>query len=154
MSFNKDIEKFNKKVDKAATNIFRGTALTLFGKIIKRTPVGDPSQWENPGLWRSLGFVNKGYAGGRLRANWFASINSPSRASSNDIDPSGSKSRKNAKAATGRAKLGDSIFLVNNLPYAGVIENGRSKQAPIGMVKVTILEFQRIANHEAKKNRK
>jgi len=45
-----------------------------------------------------------------------------------------------------KAKLGDSVYLVNNLPYAQKIEGGSSKQAPVGMVKVTVAEYQKIIN--------
>jgi hypothetical protein len=55
MSFKGQIAAFNKKAEKAATMIFRGTALDLFGRIIRRTPVDT----------------------GRLRGNWQAGINSP-----------------------------------------------------------------------------
>jgi len=124
MSFNTDIQKFNSKVEKAALAIFHGTALDLFGKIVKRTPVDT----------------------GRLRANWYATINRPSTM----IDASGEDYSKRVKAA----KLGHSVFFVNNLPYAGVIENGSSGQAPSGMVKVTITEFETTVSRNARKNRK
>ena len=124
MSFSDEIKRFKMKTEKAATNIFRGTALSLFVKIVMRTPV----------------------ATGRLRGNWLASINK----AANKID--GNNSGYHGTVA--RAKLGDSIFLVNNLPYAGVIENGNSKQAPMGMVKVTVAEFQLVVRENARKARK
>jgi len=80
MSFGKDIAKFNKKVDKVATNIFRGTALGLFGKVILRTPVDT----------------------GRLRGNWFASINRPSKL----LDGSA----EGYEGEVFRAKIADSLF--------------------------------------------
>ena len=123
MSFWKDIDAFSKKVDKAATNIFRGTALSLLGKIIQRTPVDT----------------------GRLRGNWFSSINSPIV----QIDGSG----EGINTTVVRAKLGDSIYMVNNLPYAKVIEDGSSEQAPSGMVKVTVTEFKHVVAAQARKNK-
>lgn len=42
--------------------------------------------------------------------------------------------------------LGERVFISNNLPYAEAIEDGHSKQAPMGMVKVTIAEFDSIVN--------
>lgn len=140
MSFNKDIEKFKNRTEEAATKIFRGTALNLFGKIIKRTPVGDPDVWQNPDSAPS------GYAGGRLRSNWYSSINTPSKTK----DGAG----EGAKSTTDRAKLGDSIYFVNNLEYAGAIENGHSRfQAPYGMVRITILEFENTLKKEAAKHK-
>lgn len=124
MSFGKDVEKFADKVEKAALAIFHGTSLDLFGKIVKRTPVDT----------------------GRLRGNWYATINTPS----NQID-SGDQNRQQIVS---NAKLGESVFFVNNLPYASQIENGSSAQAPSGMVKVTITEFETIVSRNARKNRK
>jgi len=128
MSFDQDIKNFNEKATRAATNIFRGTALGLFANIVKRTPVDT----------------------GRLRANWQSEINSPPTGTAKDTDKGGGKTIKDAKNKTFKAKLGDSIFLVNNLPYAKVIEDGSSTQAPAGMVKVTVAEFQAIVNKNAK----
>ena len=42
---------------------------------------------------------------------------------------------------TSNIKLGKRVFISNNLPYAKRIEDGYSKQAPMGMVKVTVAEF-------------
>lgn len=123
MSFGKDIQAFNDKVTKAATNIFRGTALSLMGKIVKRTPVDT----------------------GRLRNNWFPSLNRPST----QVD--GGKGSNAAVAF--KAKLGDEIYFTNNLPYAQEIENGNSKQAPQGMVKVTVTEYQQVIKEAVRNNK-
>ena len=125
MSFSSDIEKFKNNTEKAATLIFRGTSLNLFSKIIRRTPVDT----------------------GRLRSNWYSSINSPV----STVDGSGEGFQKTAE----RLKLGDSAYFVNNLPYAKVIERGHSqKQAPYGMVRITILEFEHIVAQQARKHNK
>lgn len=131
MSFDGDIRRFNEKVTKAATNIFRGTALGLFKNIIKRTPVDT----------------------GRLRANWQAEINSIPTDVVKATDKPGGKTIAAAQAETGKAKLGDSIFLINNLEYAEVIENGDRTHLPQGMVKRTVAEFKSIVNGQANKNK-
>lgn len=41
-------------------------------------------------------------------------------------------------------KAPGSVLISNNLPYAQRLEDGWSDQAPIGMVKVTVAEFQSI----------
>jgi len=118
MSFSKDIQKWRKKVEKATLYVFRGTALDLFSTIIRRTPVRT----------------------GRLRGNWQTEINSV--ASGELASTSGAASLRKAKTKTGKAEINDSIIMVNNLPYAQTIEDGDySKQAPQGMVKVTLTEF-------------
>ena len=39
---------------------------------------------------------------------------------------------------------GDVIYLTNNLPYAVPLEEGYSKQAPAGMVALTVQDFQSV----------
>jgi len=133
MSFNGDIDKFRQKVEKISTDIFRGTSLDLLTRIIKRTPVDT----------------------GRLRGNWMATINSPSKTIDEKVkDKSGAKAIGSAKGTVNNAKLGNSIFLINNLPYAGVIEDGYSDQRPEGMVKVTVAEFENIVKANARKHKR
>lgn len=124
MSFSNQIKKFSKNTEKAAEMIFKGTALDLFGRIVARTPVDT----------------------GRLRGNWYAELNKPSDL----IDASS----QGYEAMVMKAKIGDSIYFVNNLPYAKTIEDGSSTQAPSGMVKVTITEFQDTVKKHTRKNRK
>lgn len=42
-------------------------------------------------------------------------------------------------------KIGDEVFFVNSLPYAKGLEDGNSEQAPHGMVKLSVAEFDSIA---------
>lgn len=144
MSFSDDILKFNRKVEFKTSNAFKATALQLFSNVILRTPVGNPDIWK--------GQAPKGYTGGRLRANWQADINLAPSGEINDTDESGRKAIASAKTATKSAKLGDRIYLINNLPYAQAIEDGHSSQAPSGMVKLTVAEFQRILSSNIKRN--
>ena len=146
MSFSGDIKRFNKKTEKNISRTFRGTALSLFSKVILRTPVGNTSLWKTK-------YPPKGYVGGRLRGNWQAQINSPASGELDVKDDKGGKTIAKASGVIGKFKIGDSIFLVNNLPYAEPAENGRSTQAPSGMVKVTIAEFNRTVQAQARKNR-
>lgn len=147
MSFDKEIKRFNDRVNKASTNIFRGTALSLFSKVILRTPVGKPELWKTK-------YPPKGYAGGRLRANWQVNINTPKTGEVAEKDKNGGPTISKAEAVTGKARLGDSIYLTNNLPYASVIEYGHhSSQAPIGMVRVTIAEYQHVVKMNARKHK-
>ena len=113
MSFSDDIGKWNNKVEKEATRIFRGTALSLFGKIVVRTPVDT----------------------GRLRGNWQVQLNSA---------PTGILEGTKEQSGKTTAKLGDSIYIVNNLPYAEVIENGDATHKPHGMIKLSVAEFKNL----------
>ncbi|NTX09022.1 hypothetical protein, partial [Myxococcus sp. CA040A] len=42
------------------------------------------------------------------------------------------------------SKLGDTVYVTNNLPYARRLEFGHSAQAPRGMVRVTVARLREI----------
>ena len=145
MSFSKQIGAFSIKAKKNIDQSRRGTALSMFGAIVTRTPVGNASQWETK-------YPPKGYVGGRLRANWQASIGSPKDGIVNST--SESKSRRSIGRAVSGLRGDQAIYLSNNLPYAQAIEDGNSKQAPFGMVKVVLRAFRMIVKREARKNKR
>lgn len=125
-----------KAPDKART-VVRKVAIDTLARVVMRTPVGNPS------LWR--GKAPKGYVGGRLRANWTVGIGAPNHTTTNFRD----RSRNGELTATvGASRIAASdgerpIFLMNSLPYVREIEyEGHSTQAPVGMVRVTVAEFQ------------
>lgn len=123
MSATSKIAAFNKRTQLKILRTFRGTALSMFSKIVSRTPVDT----------------------GRARSNWQSSLNTPSLG----IDPTG----EGYSATVASAKLGDSIFFINNLPYIRVLEDGSRTHKPVGMVKVTIAEFESIASKEIRRNK-
>lgn len=97
--------------------IFRKIALDLDTRVVLATPVDT----------------------GRARGNWFPSINSPSNAlDENAKDKSGSAAIGALSGVVAGAKLGDTIWMTNNLPYILPLENGHSKQAPQGMVDINL----------------
>ena len=59
--------------------------------------------------------------------------------------------RGNWKMTPVTFNLGGNTLISNDLPYAGAIEDGHSKQAPNGMVRITALEFKRIVKEFVKK---
>jgi len=69
---------------------------------------------------------------GRARSNWIASLNIPSDEVREPLEVSGALSQNMPTIAT--AKLGDIIYLSNNLPYIGSLNDGSSAQAPPGFV--------------------
>lgn len=110
------------KVDKAR----RASVLELFKLVIMATPVDT----------------------GRLRGNWQTTINSPAGAAITRDDPSGAATLAEAMANLG--SLADVVWFTNNLPYAERIEyEGWSRQAPEGMVRRHIAQWQRIVSAKA-----
>jgi hypothetical protein len=79
---------------------------------------------------------------GRARANWVASLNAPVDYTTTHTDRSGGAAIRSAEQVAHDAP-GQVFYFVNNLPYARALEYGRSVQAPSGMVRVTLVEFDR-----------
>lgn len=131
-TFALDLSKFIAKAESHAREVVQKTAIELFAKTVERTPVG------NPTLWKSK--PPAGYVGGRLRANWNTSFNSPDATVTTSTSYNGKRSEITGKV--GQWREGD-IYLMNSLPYVHEIEYGNhSTQAPAGMVRVTVTEFQ------------
>lgn len=76
---------------------------------------------------------------GRFRANWNVSQGAPSFTTT----PSTSQSRVNQEVGkAARFPAGGIVYLSNGLPYARRLEFGWSKQAPSGMVRISVLEYR------------
>lgn len=146
MSFDRQMQNAKAKIEKAIEKAVRGAALELFGEIVKRTPVGNPTLWRHEGP--------RGYIGGTLRGNWQANLRAPLRNVLNTSDSNGSKTASRARVALDAFLLRDKdIWFTNNLPYAERVENGWSKQRPQGMMKVTVKMFRPIMDRIARMNR-
>lgn len=80
---------------------------------------------------------------GRFRGNWIVSVNSPSMEQTPATDASGSATiNKGMSAIEGYdVETTSRIYIQNNLPYGNRLENGWSKQAPKGMVSLTLNEM-------------
>lgn len=119
--FNLDLKKFGKVTRVQAEKLFRKVILDLDTAIVLKTPVDT----------------------GRARSNWFPSVSVPSGALDENLaDVSGGISISRAAAIVTAVKLGDIVWLTNNISYILDLENGTSQQAPNGMVALSILEVQ------------
>jgi hypothetical protein len=116
-NFNLSLDGFKGDTLEAVTKKKRLIGLKVLRGVVLKTPVDT----------------------GRARANWQLSINIPKT----DIK----NTTKNTSVADGNTKLktiklGEDIYITNNLPYIGVLERGHSKQAPRGMVALTLAEIE------------
>jgi hypothetical protein len=151
-----DMQNFVKKCKKNAHEVVAKTMMDITTSVIERSPVGDPSQWEgwekgsigaNSDHWLvKSGFVGEGYAGGRFRANWQLGIGKLPGGTTDDRDKDGKRTRAKLHAMIPAEAAGKVYYLTNNLPYAWPLEDGHSKQAPHGMVALTVVEFQNYIN--------
>jgi len=133
------------------TNIEKAVAaasIEMFGNIVKRTPVGNPSLWQNPDS------APPGYVGGRLRGNWTVNLGSASGRDTEHVDAGGGATITQAAGTLVQFKLeNDTIYFVNNLPYAMAVEEGRSSQAPQGMARLAEAEFKPVFDRIAREYR-
>ena len=146
MSFSDDIKKWRKKTEKAAEAVVRGTFISLSNKIITASPVGNTSLWKTK-------YPPKGYTGGRFRNSWFTGVNTKPTTIGQTSSKTGKDSRARAREGAAKFKLGNSLYMINNLPYSLELEDGTSTQAPYGMVKITVANYKFIVAKEVRRLR-
>ena len=108
------------KNKKKMTKVVRAVVLQMGNSVILRSPVDT----------------------GRFRGNWYSSLNEPI----NSVDTDG----EGLNTTVAKIDVGDIFYFINNLPYAEKLEFGSSDQAPQGMVRLTIEEFSRLTDVQAK----
>lgn len=97
--------------------------------------------------------AGKDYVGGRFRGNWQFSIGTPTEGTLYQVDPAGGVTLAKLRLQVQELTAGETAYIVNNLPYAVPLEYGHSKQAPGGMVRVTLARFQQIVDEATRNNR-
>lgn len=137
MSLTLDLRAFaakcNERTELQIKRIVAGVAQSL----IEMSPVGDASYWKNK--------PPKGYTGGHFRANWDYGFNNVPGKVYAGVDKSGGTSTTRIMSAMeGKAMAGGVHYIINSLPYGRRLENGWSRQAPAGMVGLTVVKFRNI----------
>jgi len=142
-TFALDIAKFAEKAGGNVKTVVRKVSIDTLAKVVERTPVGDPTHWKNP--------PPDGYVGGRLRANWNVSLSAPDLSTTTETDKSGNATTARGAAHISHADGEQDIYIMNSLPYVRRIEyDGWSSQAPAGMVRITVAEFQTFVDAAAR----
>lgn len=75
---------------------------------------------------------------GRFRGNWQVQQGGAATAVLERADPSGSTTMAAGEAVIARATIDAPLWLTNNVPYAGRLEDGHSEQAPEGVLGITV----------------
>lgn len=130
-----DLNNFCEKNKVAIKEVRKNYAFALYSSIVKKTPVDT----------------------GRARSNWNVSVGSPDLSTTEDT-----RKKPKLKDKMPDPNGDESIFISNNLPYITKLEyggypnppkkgsgktvNGYSKQAPEGMVGVTLANNEAIFN--------
>ena len=121
-SFSIEIGNFAKLSAEKARLVVQKIAMEAFKRVIEKSPVDT----------------------GRFRANWGCQVGSPYAGVSDSVDKSGGTTTAKVMGDVTAWNGIGSMFICNNLPYSIALEYGHSKQAPGGMVRLTIAELQSI----------
>ncbi|QAY87223.1 hypothetical protein [Pseudomonas arsenicoxydans] len=148
-----DAYNFNVAVRNTVINL-TDSNFTKAGKLKRGVKYAKPlTKTERDQNFNVNGLVaGKDYVGGRFRGNWQFSIDTPADGVLDQIDPSGNVSVAVLRTQVQSLSIGQTAYLVNNLPYAVPLEYGHSKQAPGGMVRITLARFQQIVDEAIRNN--
>lgn len=118
--FTLDLTRIANKYKARMDVVVQKVTLDIFSSIIFKSPVDT----------------------GRFRGGWIATVGNYSRDLTDILDRNGSIAVTNMSGLVSRTAAGNVVYMVNNLPYSIRLEYGYSNQAPLGIVRTTITEFQ------------
>lgn len=121
-SFAAQLQAFGELVQQDADKVFQIVATEVGQSVINLTPVDT----------------------GRALSNWNAGINSPDDTYRETEDPMDSQTSSRLASEFSTLKFGDTAYITNATPHVPFLEYGSSKQAPHGMVRVTLAKFNNI----------
>lgn len=102
-------------VEEQLSQRVRVIALAMLNEIVLRSPVDT----------------------GRFRGNNIVSVGGPVYTTTENLDKSGGETIQRGLSAMSGLEPYTQVFIQNNLPYAGPLEDGHSKQAPAGIYAVS-----------------
>jgi len=117
--FNVSLQRFADAMDVDVALVVKKLSFDIFADVVAGTPVDT----------------------GRAMNNWVISVGSPSRVVTDRGGNEGSiKASQTGKAVGALATVApfSTVWISNNLPYIGSLEEGTSKQAPNGWVDAAI----------------
>lgn len=155
-AFKKDLKFFTDDMLPGEVLRFsKALAFSIVRGVVNKTPVGNPSEWlvnkNRPSGTKER--KPRGYVGGHARMNWQVSLGVPLTGEVPGADPGGGPTILAGNMAMSAAVPYQQIWIMNNVSYILVLENGRgpdasgvvrgSLQAPHGMLAVTMEEVRR-----------
>jgi hypothetical protein len=141
MSFVLDLQKFAEKTAEKADLAVGRSVIGVHKELDERSPVGDAVYWQHP--------APKGYIGGHFRGNWQLGVGMIPAGEIPGADPTGAEATGRILAAMPEKASGNVFYLWNNAPYGRRIEEGWSRQAPQGLVGLTVIRWQAIVDEAA-----
>lgn len=127
MSLTSDLKRIAEKQKLSLTQVYRLTMNDLSNQMITSSPVDT----------------------GTFKANWLSAINigdfSYDKGKTNI-----SESQGRLTAITNQLEHGETFYFTNSMPYAQKLEDGHSKFAAQGIVKVAINDFPQIVDQRVR----
>jgi len=128
-SFAAQLQAFGELVQQEADEVFQIVATEVGQSVINLTPVDT----------------------GRALSNWNAGINAPDDVYRETEDPLDSKTSARLAGEFKALKFGDTAYITNATPHVPFLEYGSSKQAPNGMIRITLARFNNIVQDAVSK---
>lgn len=123
MSLASDLRRIRDRRNGDIERVAQDALLVLGQRIVTNTPVRD----------------------GAAKGNWLSAYGSAdTSADESKRDTAGAGSIGRLRISLNGFQAGTEFFFTNSLPYAKRLENGWSQQAPSGMVKTNIADWQGI----------
>jgi hypothetical protein len=119
--FQASLDRFSQRVKVAPSQVVAKIALEIHDDIVAMTPRDT----------------------GRAASNWNIALGDSPDTSTTAEGPQNPAAASQAQTAKlSDIQPGQNVFITNSLPYIQALENGHSKQAPAGMVKVAIVNAE------------
>ena len=112
------LKRVQRETPQRLTKALQATAVETIGRMIDRTPVDT----------------------GAAKYHWFVRPLPYEKFDKARTDPSGQQPKQRAKRDVKLFRIGQMVWLVNSAPYMTYLEQGSSKQAPAGVVNITLAE--------------
>ena len=125
--FNREIDAFARKIPDRATVLQKKVALEALQRLVSKTPVDT----------------------GRARGNWQVTIGDPATGQLEVLDINGAETITQGLAAIADLPAYQVVWISNNVDYIESLEHGHSKQAPQGMLAVTVEELRAMFSEAA-----
>lgn len=118
--FNQEIQAFGQKVPEKLTLLQKKVVLEALRRLVMKTPVDT----------------------GRARGNWQVTIGDPAMNQLETTDKNGAGTIAQGLAAISHLPGYQVVWISNNVDYIEALEHGHSKQAPQGMLALTVEELR------------
>ena len=137
--FDKSVDEYTKLLTNALVSSVKSVMVGTANALVENTPVGDVDRYYE--LYRQR-YDREGWdmEAGMLMVNWWIELNSDNTLFDSDArDDDGLSDSMKMQDVMAEFKLGDSILVDNETPYAEKIDAGQSKDRyPRGMKEPTV----------------